>query len=93
MPWDLPIGKKTYLSASSFPYYELLLQYRQVHQRSCQLVKSLLKNSSPIQVAQYLSHVSETDTDKIRIAALKILAELMEEYCHDPEILTHVVKK
>ena len=68
--------------------------YRQVHQRSCQIVKQLLlKTTSPIQVAQYLSQVSEVDSEKIRLAAMKVLMELMEVYCQEMELLAQVVKK
>jgi hypothetical protein len=66
---------------------------RQVNQRGFVQIKNLLKNLSPIQVSQYLVHVSEFDIEKNRIAALKLILELMNEYCQDPEILQQVVKK
>jgi hypothetical protein len=55
--------------------------------------KTLLKTLSPVQVAQYLTHVSEHDVEKYRLAALKILVELIEEYCLENEVLHQVVKK
>jgi hypothetical protein len=55
--------------------------------------KTLLKTLSPVQVAQYLSHVGEHDVEKYRLAALKILVELVEEYCLENEVLHQVVKK
>jgi hypothetical protein len=57
------------------------------------MIKSLLKTISPIQVAQYFVHVSEHDVDKLRIAALKVLHELVEEYCKDSELFNIVVRK
>ena len=47
------------------------------------MTKSLLKSLSPVQVAQYLSHISEYDVEKSRIASLKVIKELIEEVFYE----------
>jgi hypothetical protein len=57
------------------------------------MVKSVLKSLSPVQVAQYLANITEHDVEKMRIAALKVILELLDDYCENPEIIQQVVKK
>jgi hypothetical protein len=57
------------------------------------MVKSVLKSLSPVQVAQYLAGIAEHDVEKMRIAALKVILELLGDYCENPEIIQQVVKK
>lgn len=69
------------------------MNHRQIHQKGCQLLKRLLLTLSPIHVAQYLAHVSEHDSDKLRLAALKMTLELCHDYCQDADTLHQVIKK
>lgn len=73
--------------------YSLNCFHRQVNQKACQILKSLLLTLSQIQVAQYLTHVSEHDVEKLRLASLKMLMELIPDYCQDSDTLQQVVKK
>ncbi len=66
---------------------------RQVSSRSLSLLMGILSSVSSIEVIQYLSAVAEHDQDKIRIAALKTLTEMMSRFCSDPDFINSGVKK
>jgi hypothetical protein len=57
------------------------------------LLKDVLSSVSSIQVVQYLSNVAEHDKDKIRIASMKTLVELLDIYCTDADFITLGVRK
>lgn len=57
------------------------------------LIKAVLTSVSSLQVVQYLSSVAEHDKDKIRVAAMKTLVELLTVYCTDPDFIHVGVKK
>lgn len=46
-----------------------------------------------MQAVQYLSTVMDHDVDKLKIAAMKTLMEMLQELCSDSDFLITGVKK
>jgi hypothetical protein len=57
------------------------------------LLTGVLSTVSSVQVVQYLCSVAEFDKDKARISAIKVLIEMTDHYCSDPDFLISGVKK
>lgn len=57
------------------------------------LLHNIYSGMASVPAASYLAHVVEHDKDKLRIAALKVLAEMAYTQADNAEYLASVIKR
>lgn len=57
------------------------------------LLRLLFDTLSPVQVAQYLCQTSLHEKDKLRLTALRFLADVMPVFCCDFDSIAAIAKK
>eukprot|EP01034_Spumella_vulgaris_P022814 gene22813-28984_t len=66
---------------------------RPIAQASIGLLQDLFKSQTALQTAQYLCRVSVHDKEKLRITAIKYVADNMSLFCADNETVAQVAKR
>lgn len=66
---------------------------RPIAQSAITLLQGLFASLPVMQVAQHLCKVCQHDKEKLRVTALRYLADNMRLFCGDSEVVVAVVKK
>lgn len=66
---------------------------RQLSSRATVLLQKIFELLSPVEVMNYLSNSALYDQDKVRIASLRMILELLNSYSKDPDFINLIFKK
>lgn len=66
---------------------------RLISGKSVMMLRLLFDTLTPLQVAQYLCQTALHDKDKLRLTALKFLADVMPVFCADQDAVLSIAKK
>lgn len=69
------------------------IPHRLISGKSIVMLRLLFDTLTPLQVAQYLCQTALHEKDKLRLTALRFLADVMPVFCCDHDTVTSIAKK